>query len=115
MERVTYLKRAAEARRHVPEVIRLLLAITGRSSKELAQALGISSGRLSERLSGKVRISSEEIAVCALFLGVEEGLLYRDPTSFRAALMGSGPTVHSPEQVITGNGYFPALAGAEAA
>jgi transcriptional regulator with XRE-family HTH domain len=91
VENVAYLERAAEARRNVPEVIRILLAVTGRTSKELARALGMSSGRLSERLSGKTRISSEEVAVCALFFDVEEGLLYRDPKSFRAALTQGAP------------------------
>lgn len=86
VETIAYLERAAEARRNVPEMIRILLTITRRSSKELAQALGMSSGRLSERLSGKTRISSDEIAVCAMFLDVEVGLLYKDPNSFRAAL-----------------------------
>lgn len=85
-ENLVYLERAAEARRNVPEVIRILLAVSRRPAKELAQALGMSEGRLSERLNGKTRISSEEIAVCALFFDVEEGVLYRHPDSFRAAL-----------------------------
>lgn len=85
---MTYIERAAEARRNIPKVIRLLLAVTGRQSKDLAEALGMPGSRLSERLSGKVRISSEELAVCALFFGVDEGLFYRDPDSFRRQIIG---------------------------
>lgn len=90
-EQISYLERAAEARRNVPEVIRILLAVTRRPAKDLAQALGMSEGRLSERLHAKTRISSEEIAVCAMFLGVEEGLLYRDPATFREAVTAPRP------------------------
>lgn len=84
--KVAYLNRAAEARRNIPQVIRLLLAVSGRTGKDLAGALGMPTSRLSERLSGKVRISSDELAACALFFGVDAGLFYRDPGSFRAAL-----------------------------
>lgn len=84
---VAYLDRAAEVRRTVPEVIRLLLAVSRRPARELADALGLSEGSLSERLSGKTKITSEQVAVCALFFDVDEGAFYRDPDSFRRQIM----------------------------
>jgi len=86
---VTYLTRAAEARKNIPRVIRLLLLLSGRPAKELADALAMSSGRLSERLTGKTRISSDELAVCADFFQVDPGVFYRDPERFREQVMGS--------------------------
>jgi hypothetical protein len=87
---VTYLQRAAEARRTIPRVIRLLLVLSGHSSKDLAEALAMPTSRLSERLTGKVRISSDELAACALFFDVDAGVFYRDPESFRRTL-SAGP------------------------
>ncbi len=85
---VAYLERAAEARRSIPEIIRLLLAVTQRPARDLAGALGISTGRLSERLTGKVRITSDELAACALFFGVDAGVFYRDPADLRRTILG---------------------------
>jgi transcriptional regulator with XRE-family HTH domain len=85
---VAYLERAAEARRTIPEVIRLLLAVSRKPARELAEALGLSEASLSERLNGKTKITGEQLAVAAMFFGVEEGALYRDPDSFRRQIVG---------------------------
>ena len=86
---VSFLARAAEARRDIPKVIRLLLAVSGTRAKDLGEALGVSEQSMSERLTGKTRISSEEIAACALFFDVDPGVFYRDPDGFRKQIMGS--------------------------
>lgn len=105
---VIYLERAAEARRNIPKVIRLLLAVTGHPARHLADALGMSETSLSERLNGKTRITGEQLAVCALFFGVEEGTFYRNPDSFRRQILGQSselvnlPTGRSTEQVRAG-------------
>ena len=95
---VAYLERAAEARRTIPEVIRILLAVNRRPARELADALGMSEGSLSERLSGKTKITGEQLAVCALFFGVEEGVFYRDPDSFRRQIMRGVNRANLPDE-----------------
>ena len=81
-----------QARRDVPKVVRMLLAVSGRTARELAEATGMSESKVSERLSGKTRISSDELASWAAFLEVDPGLLYRSPTYLRDALtQGSVP------------------------
>jgi transcriptional regulator with XRE-family HTH domain len=94
--KVIYLERAAEARRNIPKVVRLLLAVSQRPARELADALEMPHSRLSERLSGKVRISSDELAAYALFFGVEEGVFYRDPESFRRQIIGDAAPAGEP-------------------
>lgn len=75
-----------EARRSVPATVRMLLRARGHREMDLARALGLSSGQMSERLSGKTRISSSELAGIARFLGVNPGLLYSTPESLVAAM-----------------------------
>src|SRR4051812_12070708 len=105
---VLYLKRAAEVRQGLPEVIRLLLAVNRKSARSLAGALGISEQSLSDRLNARTRITSEEVAVCALFFGVEEGVLYRDPDSFRRQLTGSAAAIGEPtDRLVNSAGQRP--------
>jgi transcriptional regulator with XRE-family HTH domain len=89
---IAYLDRAAQARRTIPRVLRLL-RLSDKRSKELAQALGLSHASLSERLNGKTRISSDELAAAALFFDVDPGIFFRDPDSIRRRILG-GATVN---------------------
>lgn len=101
---VTYLQRAAQARRNVPKMIRLLLVLTGRPANDLAKALVMSSGRLSERLTGKTRISSEELAVCAEFFGVDAGVFYRDPETFRRQIVADATVSGEEGRLLSSEG-----------
>lgn len=85
---IAYLDRAAEARRSIPRVLRLLLRLSDRRSKELAQALGLSDASLSDRLTGKTRISSDELAAAAMFFDVDPGVFYQDPDTIRQRVLG---------------------------
>lgn len=90
---ITYLDRAALAREQIPKVIRLMLRLTDRRARELAEALDLSEASLSDRLTGKTRITSDEIAVCADFFAVDAGVFYRDPDSIRRRVL-EGATVN---------------------
>lgn len=90
---VAYLDRAAAARQSIPRVLRLLLRLSDRRSSELAEAMGWSRASLSDRLTGKTRIPSDELAACAAFFGVDAGVFYRDPDSIRRRILG-GATVN---------------------
>ncbi len=90
---VAALERAAEARRNIPKVIRILLAVSDQPARSLGEALGLSEQSISERLTGKTRISSDELAACAVFFRVDEALFYRDPESIRRGIM-TGATVN---------------------
>lgn len=69
----------------------------------------MSEGSLSERLSGKTKITGEQLAVCALFFGVDEGVFYRDPDSFRRRIMGGGePELTSAERAVSSVGELQA-------
>lgn len=84
-----YLEAEARARRNIPRMVRGLLAFRGLDQGDLARALDISASSLSERLSGKTRISAGEVARMASFLGVEPGHLYADPdASLRPTTLG---------------------------
>lgn len=85
---LTYLDRAAAARQSIPRVLRLMLRLSDRRSSELAAALGWSRASLSDRLTGKTRITSDELAACAAFFGVDPGVFYRDPDSIRRRILG---------------------------
>lgn len=68
----------------------MLLAVSGHTAKDLAKATGLSESQVSERLHGKTRITTDELASFAGFLGVDPGLFFRDPASFREQVMGYG-------------------------
>lgn len=91
---VTPLGPAAEARRRVPAVIRILLVLDGRPNKALAAHIGISDTALSDRISGRTRWSADEVAAAADFFGVAVGILYEDPASIRDRLTAA-PTGRS--------------------
>lgn len=74
---------AERARQDVPKVARILLAVTRHTAKDLAQATGLSESQVSERLSGKTRITADELAAFAGFLDVDPGVFFHDPESFR--------------------------------
>lgn len=93
---VVYLDRAAQAREQIPKVIRLMLRLTDRRARELANALGLSEASLSDRLTGKTRITSDELAAAALFFGIDAGLFYRDPDTIRSRML-AGATVNGGE------------------
>ena len=49
------------------------------TGKQLAAALHMSQGSLSERLSGEVRFSADEVAGIAAFFDLPTGVLFADP------------------------------------
>lgn len=83
----TYREVGEEARRNVPKVTRMLLAITGHTARELAQASEMSESKMSERLAGKTRISSDEIAMWAAYMEVDPNLFYLSPDQLRRAII----------------------------
>jgi transcriptional regulator with XRE-family HTH domain len=70
-----------------------MLRLSDRRSAELAQAMGWSRASLSDRLTGKTRITSDELAACGAFFGVDPGVFYRDPDSIRRRIL-AGATVN---------------------
>lgn len=86
---LTYIATAAAARKSIPRVLRLMLRLSDRRSAELGEALGWSRASLSDRLTGKTRITSDELAACAAFFGVEPGVFYQDPDTIRRRILGA--------------------------
>ena len=86
-----YLDAGDEARQIVPTVLRTLMSAAGISSADIANVLGISKASLSERLSGKTRITADELATLANFFGVDPGIFFKKPEE----LLGFDATLRS--------------------
>lgn len=78
---VTDIRTAPSVQRHAPRVVRILLARDGIQQKNMAAALGINPGRLSEHLNGARKVTAEDIERWAGFFGVDPGLFFRDPAT----------------------------------
>lgn len=70
---------AAEARRVIPKMVRMLLAARAEPAKDLAGAMGMSEASLSDRLRGKTRFTADEVATIAAHFGVPVTTLYQAP------------------------------------
>jgi transcriptional regulator with XRE-family HTH domain len=78
---VTEIHPGASIDRTVARVVRSLLAANGLQAKDMARAIGMHEGRLSERLNGKAKITATDIARWADFFGVDPGQLFKDPAT----------------------------------
>lgn len=65
----------------VPENIRAEMARRGVSQSRLADALGISQQAVSQKLTGRRPITTEEIAAIAAVLDVTPGILFATTTA----------------------------------
>lgn len=83
--------REQRGRRDVPRVVRILLARDGHSQRDLARYLGISAGRLSEKLSGKTRITVDDLEDWAPFFRCDPADLLADPLKLVSVPRGSTP------------------------
>lgn len=78
-------------------MIRALLGATGRTVRQLGEAVGLNETQMSRRMKGSVPWRAQELVRIATYFGVTPGTLYRDPmeslktrseTSERAADQG---------------------------
>ena len=84
MPMTTSARRGDALARNVPGVVRMLMALTGTSSKALAEYLGLHPNRMSERMTGKKAFELDEVVDLADFFEVSFETLLRDPDEVRA-------------------------------
>ena len=73
----------------VPTMVRVLMAARDKSLNDVAKALGVTKSSASERLTGKTRISADEIEVLAAYFEVDAGIFFKTPEE---VIEGLGPS-----------------------